>query len=211
MRTSLLLAMAWIVVAAPAAWSQKGIEITPFVGRQFNSGLDISTPVFNRIEVQNGLNYGISGAYLLGEYTGVEFMWNHNKANTLAQFTGGGTAPKVFELHTNQYLGALVVHLKSRERRFRPFLLFGLGVSNLAPNRSDAGSITRFAWAFGGGAKYNFSKHLGVRLQAKTSPTYVASGGKEFWCDPVWGGCWSIAENNFLQELDVSAGITLRF
>ena len=85
--------MAWIVVAAPTAWSQKGIEIAPFVGRQINSGLDISTAVFNRIEVQNGLNYGISGVYLLGEYTGVEFMWNHNKANTPAQFTGGGTAP----------------------------------------------------------------------------------------------------------------------
>jgi hypothetical protein len=202
--------MAWIM-AAPAAWSQKGIEITPFVGRQINSGLDISTPVFNRIEVKNGLNYGISGVYLLGEYTGVEFMWNHNKANTLAQFTGGGTALKVFELHTNQYLGDFLVHFKNRERRFRPFLLFGLGVSNLAPDRSDAGSITRFAWTFGGGAKYKFSKHLGVRLQAKTSPTYLSSGGKAFWCDPVWGGCWTIGENNFLQELDASAGITLQF
>jgi opacity protein-like surface antigen len=211
MRTNLLLAMAWIVIAAPAAWSQRGIEITPFVGRQLNSGLDISTPVFNRIEVQNGLNFGISGVYLLGEYTGVEFMWNHNKANTLAQFTGGGTSPKVFELHSNQYLGDFVVHFNNRERRLRPFLLLGLGVSNLAPDRSDAGSITRFAWVFGGGAKYNFSKHLGVRLQAKTSPIYVASGSKDFWCDPVWGGCWSIGENNFLQELDVSAGITLRF
>jgi hypothetical protein len=54
--------MAWIVIAAPAAWSQKGIEITPFVGRQFNSGLDISTPVFNRIDVQNGMNYEIRSA-----------------------------------------------------------------------------------------------------------------------------------------------------
>jgi opacity protein-like surface antigen len=198
-------------MAAPPAWSQKGIEITPFVGRQINSGLDISTPVFNRIEVQNGLSYGISGVYLLGEYTGVEFMWNHNQANTVAQFIGGGTAPRVFDLHTNQYLGDFLVHFKNRESRFRPFLFFGLGVSNLAPGRSDAGSITRFAWAFGGGAKYNFSNHLGVRLQAKTSPTYLSSGGKSFWCDPVWGGCWTIGENNFLQELDVSAGITLRF
>jgi opacity protein-like surface antigen len=212
MRTgmNLLLAMAWIVTA-PTTWAQTGIEITPFVGRQFNSGLDISTPEFNRIDVQNGINYGISGVYLLGKYTGVEFTWNHSKANTLAQFTNGGTTSRVFELHTNQYLGDFLVHFKSREHRFRPFLFFGLGVSHLAPDRSDAGSITRFAWAFGGGAKYNFSKHLGLRLQAKTSPTYINSGGKEFWCDPVWGGCWSIGENNFLQELDVSAGITLRF
>lgn len=210
MRRNLLLAMVCFMVAPPA-WSQKGIEITPFVGWQINSGLDISTPVFNRIEVQNGLSYGISGVYLFGGYTGVEFMWNHNQANTVAQFIGGGTAPKVFQLHTNQYLGDFLVHFTKRESRFRPFLLIGLGVSNLAPGRSDAGSITRFAWAFGGGAKYNFTNHLGVRLQMKTSPTYLSSGGHSFWCDPVWGGCWTIGENNFLQELDFSAGITLRF
>jgi hypothetical protein len=68
----------------------------------FYSGLDISSPVFNRIDVQNGMNYGISGVYLLGEYTGVEFIWNHSKANTRAQFTEGGTAPNVFDLRTNQ-------------------------------------------------------------------------------------------------------------
>lgn len=207
MRANLLVGVC--ILAAPAAWAQKGIEITPFVGRQINSGLDISTPVFNHIEVQNGLSYGISGVYLLGEYTGVEFIWNHNKANTVA--TGGGTAPKVFELRTNQYLGDFLVYFKGRESRFRPFLSFGAGVSNLAPDRRGAGSITRFAWAFGGGAKYNFSKHFGVRLQAKTSPTYVSSSGKQFWCDPVWGGCWITGDSSFLQELDVSAGITFRF
>jgi hypothetical protein len=55
------------------------------------------------------MSYGISGVYLLGEYTGVEFMWNHNKADTRAQFTAGGTASKVLELHINQYLGDFVV------------------------------------------------------------------------------------------------------
>lgn len=211
LRTKILLSVAWIVVAAPAAWPQRGIEITPFVGRQINGGLDLSTPVFNRIDAQNGLSYGISGGYLLGEYTGVEFTWNHNKADTLAQFTGGGTAPRVLRLNTNQYLGYFVVHFSHRESRLRPFALLGLGVSNLGPDRSGVDSITRFAWAFGGGVKYNFSEHLGMRLQAKTSPTYVASGSKTFWCNPFWGGCWNIGENNFLQEFDVSAGITLRF
>lgn len=210
-RTKILLAVTWIVVAAPAAWPQRGIEITPFVGWQINGGLDLSTPLFNRIDAKNGLSYGISGGYLLGEYTGVEFMWNHNKADTLAQFTGGGTAPRVLRLNTNQYLGDFVVHFSHRESRLRPFALLGLGVSNLGPDRSGVDSITRFAWAFGGGVKYNFSKHLGMRLQAKTSPTYVASGSKTFWCNPFWGGCWNIGENNFLQEFDVSAGITLRF
>jgi opacity protein-like surface antigen len=211
MTTKLLWIMASLLVAACPARPQRGIEITPFVGRQANGGIDLSTATFNHIDVANGLSYGISGVYPLGDYTGLEFMWNHNKADTLVGLTGGGTASRVLRLSNNQYLGTFVIHLKSREQRFRPFVFLGMGVANLSPDRSDAGSITRFAWAFGGGAKYYLSKHIGVRFQLKTSPTYIASGSKGFWCDPFWGGCWNLGENTFLQELDVSGGLTFRF
>jgi opacity protein-like surface antigen len=210
-KTNLLLAIVWIAVATPTAWAQRGIEVTPFFGGQTNGGMDLSTGVFDRIEVRNGLNHGISAGYLLGNYGGVEFTWNHNKSDTLAQFSGGGTGQKVFGLNTNQYLGYFVVHLKNRESRFRPFVLLGLGAANLAPDRRDVGSITRFAWAFGGGVKYNFSRHLGVRFQAKTSPTYIASTTEGFWCDSFWGGCWAIGQTYFLQEFDATVGLTFRF
>ena len=57
-------AIAWTVVAAPTAWAQRGIEVTPFIGGQINGGLALSTPVYNRLDVQNGLNYGVSAGYL---------------------------------------------------------------------------------------------------------------------------------------------------
>ena len=211
MKTNLLLAaIAWIVVAAPTAWAQKGIEVTPFIGGQINSGLDLSTPVYNRIEVQNGLNYGVSVGYLIGNHAGVEFMWNHNHADTLAQSIGGPDL-KVFNLNTNQYLGAFLLHFKGRESRLRPFVLFGAGATNLAPDRSHVNSITRFAWVFGGGVKYNFSKHLGVRLQAKWSPTYINTITEGVWCDPFWFGCWTKGDSVFLKEFDGTAGLMFRF
>ena len=75
MKTNLLLvAIAWTVVAVPTAWAQRGIEFTPFVGGQVNSGLDLSTGPYNRIDVQNGLNYGVGAGYLIGTHAGVEFM-----------------------------------------------------------------------------------------------------------------------------------------
>jgi hypothetical protein len=65
MKKSLLLAaIAWTVAAAPTAWGQKGIELTPFVGGQFNGGLDLSTTLYKNIDVKNGLNYGFSAGYL---------------------------------------------------------------------------------------------------------------------------------------------------
>jgi hypothetical protein len=60
---------------------------------------------------------------------------------------------KVFNLHTDQYLGDFVMHFKDRDSRLRPFVLFGAGATNLAPDRSGVNSITRFAWVFGGGVK----------------------------------------------------------
>ena len=145
MRTNLLwVAIAWTAVAAPITRAQRGIEVTPFIGAQINGGIDLATARFNRLEVQNGLNYGVSIGSLIGNYTGIEFMWNHNQASTLAQSTGAGVDMKVFSLKSNQYLGDFVVHFKDRESRLRPFALFGAGVTNLAPDRNHVNSITRF-------------------------------------------------------------------
>jgi opacity protein-like surface antigen len=211
MKTNLLwAAIAWTVIAAPPAWSQRGIEVTPFIGGQINSGLDLSTPIYNRIEVQNGLNYGVSVGYLIGNHAGVDFMWNHNHADTLAQSIGGPDQ-KVFNLNSNQYLGAFLLHFKGRESRLRPFVLFGAGATNLAPDRSHVNSITRFAWVFGGGVKYSLSKHLGVRLQAKWSPTYINTITEGVWCDPFWFGCWTKGDSVFLKEFDGTAGLMFRF
>jgi opacity protein-like surface antigen len=212
MKTNLLLAaIAWTVVGAPTARAQRGIEVTPFIGGQINGGLNLSTALYNRLDVQNGLNFGVSAGYLIGKYSGVEFIWNHNQADTVAQPIGGGANRKVFGLNTNQYLGDFVMHFKDRENRLRPFVLFGAGAANLAPDRSHVDSITRFAWVFGGGVKYSFSKHLGVRLQAKWSPTYINTTTEGVWCDPFWGGCWSKGDSVFLNEIDTTAGLTFRF
>jgi opacity protein-like surface antigen len=212
MKTNLLLAaIAWTVVGAPTARAQRGIEVTPFIGGQINGGLNLSTALYNRLDVQNGLNFGVSAGYLIGKYSGVEFIWNHNQADTVAQPIGGGANRKVFGLNTNQYLGDFVMHFKDRENRLRPFVLFGAGAANLAPDRSHVDSITRFAWVFGGGVKYSFSKHLGVRLQAKWSPTYINTTTEGVWCDPFWGGCWAKGNSVFLNEFDGTAGLTFRF
>jgi opacity protein-like surface antigen len=213
MKTNLLLtAIVWTLLSAPVAWGQRGIEVTPFIGGQINGGLDLSTATYKRIDVQNGLNYGVSASYPIGsKYTAVEFMWNHNQVSTVAQPTSGGANLKLFNLTSNQFLGDLVVHFKDSESRLRPFVLLGAGVTNLAPDRSNVSSITRFAWVFGGGVKYTLSKHFGLRLQAKWSPTYINTATEGVWCDPFWGGCWAKGDSVFLHELDGTAGVTFRF
>lgn len=73
-----------IVTLFASAFAQN-IEFTGQVGGQLNGGVNLATSLFHRIEVANGVNYGITAGYLLGEHYGVEFQWNRNKADTFAQ------------------------------------------------------------------------------------------------------------------------------
>jgi len=202
--------IAWVVVFVPMTWGQK-FELTGIVGGQLNGGLDLSTTLFRRIDVQNGFTRGLGAGYQLGDHSTIEFMWTYNKADTLAQPVGGGADIKIFVLDSNQYFGNFLFHFAGSEKQVRPFLLVGLGATSLSPARGGVNGTTRFAGAVGGGVKYNFSRRFGLRLQAKWSPTYITTTNAGYWCDPFWGGCWAVGDNHYLHELDGTAGLTFRF
>ncbi len=189
----------------------QNFELTGFFGRQANGGLDLSTAFFRRIDVQNGNAYGLAAGYLRGDYYGLEFMWAYNKADTLAQPAGGGSGIKVFTLDTNQYIGNFLFHFTGHEKAIRPFMMLGMGATNLHPAREGVSSSTRLVGDLGGGVKYNFSRRLGLRLQAKWSPAYLGATKAGYWCDPVWGGCWTVSDRHYLNEFDATAGVTFRF
>jgi opacity protein-like surface antigen len=209
LQRNLLLIAAAVISFIPLSWAQN-FELTGQIGGQINGGLDLSTSFYRRIEVGNGLNYGVTFGYLLGERYGVEFQWNHNSADTFGETTSGAKN-KVFTLRTNQYMGNFLYHFADRDKKVRPFVFGGLGASSLSPDTSAVSGVTRFAFAVGGGAKYNLSPHIGLRGQAKWSPTYITTTDGGYWCDPFWGGCWIVGNDHYLHEFDFTGGITFRF
>jgi len=199
-----------IVLATATALGQN-FELTGFIGGQMNGGIDFSTILFQRIDVQNGKTYGLAADYLLSDRSGIDFTWAYNKADTVAQPNGGGSDVKVFTLDSNQYLVNLLFHFADRQKPVRPFLLIGAGANSLHAARQGVSGTTHFVGDLGGGVKYNFSRRLGLRFQAKWSPTYLTTTSAGYWCDPSWGGCWTVGKNHFLNEIDATAGVTLRF
>jgi opacity protein-like surface antigen len=212
LKTSFLSAVSSLFLLSAASAFAQNVEITGHIGGQVNGGTDLATPLFDRLDVENSTNYGVSLGYLLGERGGVEFMWNHTQSDTLAEPIGTTVSNvRVFSLNQNQYMGNFMYHFTDREKKFRPFAFFGLGASNLAPDRANVEGSTNFAWAIGGGAKYNVAKHLGFRGTFRYAPTYLRTTADGYWCDPFWGGCWLVGDSHYLNAFDVSGGVTFRF
>jgi hypothetical protein len=209
LKTARLLTTAIFVFLGSAV--AQNFEVTGQIGGQLNGGLDLATSLFHRIDVQNALNYGITAGYLLGEHGGVEFQWNRMSAGTLAQPISGFSSIRVFTLNQDQYMGNFVFHFTDRESKTRPFAFFGLGASSLDPTRSGVRGTSRFAFSVGAGVKRNLGKHFGLRGQMKYSPTYITTTNGGYWCDPFWGGCWQVGNNHYLNEFDVTGGLTVRF
>jgi opacity protein-like surface antigen len=149
MRTKLVRAFVWIPIAVATDSAQK-VELSAFIGGQTNGGLDLSTAVFQRINVQNGMNYGLGAGYLLGERTGIELLWNYNEADTWLNPAWEGPI-KLSSPWTPTSTWVIFCFTFPRVKKTRPFVLMGLGATNLHAASSDVGSITRFAWTLGGG------------------------------------------------------------
>jgi hypothetical protein len=122
----------------------QNFEITPQVGGQINGGYDLSTSLFNRLEVANGVNYGITAGYLIGEHYGIEFQWNRNSADTVAKLQASER-----QLFLNQTTWAISFHFTSRSEG-ATFLLFRSRCNSLDPN--EVGSVDQHGlprWAEG--------------------------------------------------------------
>lgn len=208
MTAKLTWTIVWLVFASSIAQSQK-FELSAAVGGQLNGGLDLSTASLHHIDVKNGLIRGLAFSYEPRARAAVEFMWTYSNPDTVTQAIGGSST-KIFVLDENRYFGNLLFHVARPEKPLRPFFLGGVGVTDLAPARSGVKAATRLAFAVGGGLKYNFSRWFGLRLQVKWSPTYLSTTNG-YWCDPIWGGCWTVGQNHYLNELDGTAALTFRF
>jgi opacity protein-like surface antigen len=71
------------------------------------------------------------------------------------------------------------------------------------------GFSNRFAYNLGGGVKYFFSSHWGVRVEARWSPTHTTSGLSEY-CDPFYG-CYPATTANKAEQGQANIGVIYRF
>ena len=193
------------VVPTPA---QGRFELQPFVGYKSGGSVPVGSNELNinKIKFKRSINAGVSFAVNATDTLGLEFLWNRQPSQAIGQLSSGGDDPWTFDANLDQFHGNLLSNFNP-DGKFRPFLLFGLGATRASSGDS---AKTNLSFALGGGIKYFFTDHMGVRLQARYVPTYLFSTVAGTWCD-WWGYCWIVPNDHYMSQGDVTAGWIFRF
>jgi opacity protein-like surface antigen len=194
-------------------WAQGRFELQPFVGLKTGGNFPVqctnicpSGLNFSKISLDGGLVYGATAGINLKDNFGIEFLWNRQPTVGLGRLSNGNT-PQRIDVNLDQYQGNIVYTFFEKETKFRPFILMGVGGTKLA---SGGDSDWRVSYGVGGGAKYFFTPHMGVRVTARYAPTYLYGTQDGAWCN-WWGVCYSTTNGHFLQQYDMTVGWILRF
>lgn len=199
------------LLLAPAAVMAQQIEVSGMAGYRFSSGigsLQIGTLPVNDVRVENGVAFTLGVSYKTSLQTEGELEWSH-QSSKLTYMIGSGPTLTYGNINVDTIHAA--IHMgpeRAFDQKFWPYALASLGVTILGP--SGASSVTRFTWTIGGGFKYWATDRFALRLEGRWMPTYLFSTDAGIWCDPYYG-CWQATNSIYLQQVDISGGITYKF
>lgn len=202
-----LVVLAVCVVLVPTAEAESRVELTPFVGYRFSGSIDnINSSVVNELSVRDAGTYGLNLGFYITEDTLIELLWSR-QATDLRIRRQTPLPDDEIGLDVDHYHIGGVYVLADDDFSVRPFVSFSLGATYFAPQGKS--SETRFSMSLGGGLRWFPTEHLGLRLQARWTPTYINSTSGGYFCDPF--GCFTTTSSQYLQELDASLGLIIRF
>lgn len=207
-----------LVCAASTVRAQeegRAYEVTPFFGTRFGGYIDLSqqgNPNVDYLNIKNSENFGIMGAVSFwGDFQG-EFMWNRQPTSLSDHNPNDGTYSFVSNMNLDMYQFDVLYQFKSLESRlhgFSPFVVGGLGFSHFGTQQQVLPFGNRFSYNIGGGVKYFFTKHVGIRVETRWSPSLTTQGIGQY-CDPFYG-CAPTTVSNKAEQGQAQIGLIFRF
>jgi Outer membrane protein beta-barrel domain len=203
------------VLAGPPARAQfvrDKWEVAPFVGYETSGSYPLkptSSGVFvNDLRVDGATSFGAFLDYSLTRNLQAEFLWDRNLTFYSAQPLPHTPYFKAYDSTVDQYQFGFLYALFGEDRRLRPYVAGSLGFTH---EFNSGGNPTRtdFSYSFGGGVKYELSRHVALRGDARYMPTY-ANSSLELFCDPFFG-CYTARVSNYQHRGNFVAGMAFRF
>ena len=186
-------------LSATPAFSQ-GFEVTALAGYTTPGRLPEDTRTVEELKLAGSFTWGASAGFFFSKRLGVEASWA--RVGSGVELSTAQATQELFDVTIDQLQGSLVYQFGGAESRLRPFVTAGAGASIFSS--PDIESETKLSFGIGGGLKWLPSKRLGLRLQARYTPTYLNDQGSDF-CDP-FGFCQS-----WLNQFELAGGVSLRF
>ena len=199
----------------------KRFEFQPFGGFTASGSIPLISDDdvhHGSIHVNSSFNVGATVAVNLNALDAVEALWQR-------QFTEGrlpaeisvpissGNSP-AFDLRIDQFHCNFLHHYEIADPKAMPYVMAGLGVTTYYANRNgQSDSRSYFSFALGGGIKYFFTSHFGLRGEARWSPTLLSASDSSFWCNIGGSGatCVIHLKTSLQHQLDLTGGIVFRF
>ena len=186
-------------------------------------GEEVDTPegpqFFNRLDLSDGLSYGLGGSMFLSRELELGFLWDYQQSEIVAM---GSTSTKIDDVGIDNYHGVLIYNFGRHIDTVRPMLFGGLGATvyrsfDVPIDRNDpsrgtrsTGTNGRFSTTWGAGVKIYASRTFGIQLDFKWTPTWIKSEPGGVWCDPLWG-CYQTSSSDYANQWKFGGTLLARF
>ncbi len=185
------------VLAAAARTEAQQIEITPFVGYQFDGELEeIGSEPITR-DLDQSPTWGLMLDFGITNFDQVELYYSSQGTDL-----NRGTDPAVGVTIDHFQIGA--IHQYAPNRPINPYIGIALGASKFVV---DGDSDTRFSGSISGGVKMVVSDHLGFRFDGRVFG--ISTGGDPFACSDEF--CIGYPDTSIIWQYTVNAGVMIHF
>jgi hypothetical protein len=188
------------------------VELNGFAGYLFGGGLghgpaDINVPYPYHVDISNDLNYGGRVGYNFNSVFEAEFEYARTGTSFVLDADRGDLPDVAFgELTIQYFMGYLTFNFG--HGRLVPYFTMGGGVGDFNSNFPDVlqtRSRSRFTAAIGGGVKYFFNPHFGVRADGRAYSSYL--GTETIYCGPYY----YCTQTNWVTNFVANGGIVIAF
>jgi len=205
------------IVGVSKAQAQHEFEVTPFAGARFGGVIDFanSTTAFNSdvdyLTIKSSLNYGIIADYSLFQSFPnfqLEFMYNHQPTELGQHNFITDTRSDLTSADVDLYQWGFSYTFRDPSAKIRPYVVGGLGFTHF----NSGGYLpfsNRFSYNLGIGARYFFTRHVGLRLEGRWAPTRTTTAVEEYY-DPFFGP-QLIGVSNHAEQGEANLGLIFRF
>ena len=195
----------------PCAHAQRDWQITPFFGARWGGTIPVNTTNVDYLTIRNTYDFGATlDVSLWGDSLMPEFMWNRQPTEINTHSLFDDSINPIASSSLDEYQFDILYQFRSSESKLRPFAVAGLGFTHFSNIQDLVGFGTNFSYNIGGGVKYFFKDHWGLRAEIRWSPAHTTQGIATV-CDPYFGFCSPAQVANRADQGQANIGIIYRF